>query len=94
MAYIINQLYSDFQRGHYTLNATACTSQPVAFNGHLSTQGCLTGLRNKPQQKLTHQHLAVVYWQLVSLLMELSIDDETVLCHGVHKWQVMAKQVT
>ena len=55
----------------------ACTSQPVAFNGHLSTRGCLTGLRNKPQQKQTCQHLAVVYWQLViSLLMELSIDSE------------------
>ena len=54
----------------------ACTSQPVAFNGHLSTHGCLTGLRNKPQQKQTCQHLAVVYWQFVSLLMELSIDGE------------------
>ena len=54
----------------------ACTSQPVAFNGHLSTRGRLKGLRNKPQQKQTCQDLAVVYWQLVSLLMELSIDDE------------------
>ena len=54
----------------------ACTSQPVAFNGHPSTRGRLTGLRNKPQQKQTRQHLAVVYWQLVSLLMELSIDGE------------------
>ena len=54
----------------------ACTSQPVAFNGHTSTRGYLTGLRNKPQQKQTCQHLAVVYWQLVSLLMELSIDGE------------------
>ena len=54
----------------------ACTSQPVAFNGHPSTRGCLIGLRNKPQQKQTCQHLAVVYWQLVSLLMELSIDGE------------------
>ena len=54
----------------------ACTSQPVAFNGHPSTCGRLTGLRNKPQQKQTCQHLAVVYWQLVSLLMELSIDCE------------------
>ena len=40
----------------------AYTSQPVAFNGHLSTRGRLTNLRNKPQQKQTHQHLAVVYW--------------------------------
>ena len=54
----------------------ACTSQPVAFNGHPSTRGRLTGLRNKPQQNQTCQHLAVVYWQLVSLLMELSIDGE------------------
>ena len=53
-----------------------CTSQPVAFNGHMSTHERLTGLRNKPQQKQTCQHLAVVYWQLVSLLMELSIDGE------------------
>ena len=54
----------------------ACTSRPVAFNGHPSTRGRLTGLRNKPQQKQICQHLAVVYWQLVSLLMELSIDGE------------------
>ena len=49
----------------------ACTSQPVVFNGHLSTCGRLTGLRNKPQQKQTCQHLAVV-----CLLMELSIDRD------------------
>ena len=54
----------------------AYTRQPVAFNGQLSTSGCLTGLRNKPQQKQTYQHLAAVYLQLVSLLMELSIDSE------------------
>ena len=54
----------------------ACTSQPVAFNGQPSIRGRLTGLRNNPQQKQTCQHLAVVYWQLVSLLMELSIDSE------------------
>ena len=51
----------------------ACTSQPVTFKGHLSTRGRLTGLRNKPQQKQTCQRLVVVYWQLVSLLMELAI---------------------
>ena len=54
----------------------ACKSRPVAFNGHPSTRGRLTGLRNKPQQKQTCQHLAMVYWQLVSLFMELSIDGE------------------
>ena len=52
----------------------ACTSQSVAFNEHPSTRGRLTGLRSKPQQKQTCQHLAVVYWRLV--LMELSIDGE------------------
>ena len=31
--------------------AVACTSRPVAFNGHPSTRGCLTGLRNKPQKQ-------------------------------------------
>ena len=54
----------------------ACTSQPVASKGHPSTHGRLTGLRNKLQQKQTCQHSAVVYWQLVSLLMVLSIDGE------------------
>ena len=54
----------------------ACTSQPVAFNEHLSTHECLTGLRNKPQKMQTGQLLAVVLWQLVSLLIELSIGDE------------------
>ena len=70
MAYIINQSCGDFQK------VVACTSQPVAVNGHPSTRGRLTGLRIKPKQKHTCQHLAVVYWQLVSLLMELSIDGE------------------
>ena len=73
----------------------ACTSRPVAFNGHPSTRGRLTGLRNKPQQKQTCQHLAVVYWQLVSLLMELSIDGENCsLTWCAYKWRVLAKQVT
>ena len=66
----------------------------MTFNGHPSTRGHLTGLRNKPQQKQTSQHFAVVYWQLVSLLMELSIDGEIFICNGVRKWQVLAKQVT
>ena len=39
----------------------ACISQPVAFNGHMSTRVHLIGLRHKPQQKQTHQHLAEVY---------------------------------
>ena len=56
----------------------ACTSRPVAFSGHPSTRGRLTGLRNKPQQKQTCQNLAVVYRQLVSLLMELSIEAKCI----------------
>ena len=41
---------------------TACTSQPVAFSGHLSSCGCQTDLKNKPQKKQTSQCLAVVLW--------------------------------
>ena len=37
-----------------------CTSQPVAFCGHLSTHGFLTAVGNKPQKKQTSQLLAVV----------------------------------
>ena len=51
-------------------------------------------LRNKPQQKQTYQHLTVVYWQLFSLLMELSIDSENCSLTWWRKWQIMAKQVT
>ena len=54
----------------------ACTSQSMAFNEHPSTRGLLTDLRNKPQRKQTSQLVAVVLWQLVTLLIELSIDDE------------------
>ena len=54
----------------------ACRSQPVAFNRHSSTCEHLTGLINKPQKKQTCELLAVVYWLIVSLLMELSIDNE------------------
>ena len=76
-----------------SIKVVACTSQPVSFNGHPSTRGRLTGLRNKPQQKQTSQHLAVVYWQLVSLLMELSIDGEncSLTWHGVRKCRVLEK---
>ena len=53
-----------------------CTNQPVAFNEHLSTCGRLTGFRNKLQKKQTSQLVAMALWQLVSLLIELSIGDE------------------
>ena len=57
-------VYGISSTGHVVISskAGACTSQPVAFSGHLSTRGCLTSLRNKPQQKQTHQHFAVVNW--------------------------------
>ena len=67
MAYIINQSCGDFQQGGCLYKLTS---------GHPSTCGRLTGLRNKPQQKQICQHLVVAYWQLVSLLMELSVDSE------------------
>ena len=66
----MNELGGDFQQ---------VGSRPVAFNGHPSTHRHLIGLRNKPQKK----YLAVVLWQLVSLLMKLLIDDEKFLCHCV-----------
>ena len=68
----------------------AYTSQPVTFDRHSSTHEDLTGLRNKPQPRQTHQHLAVVYWQLVILLMELSIDNEncfSIVCVSGRFWQ-------
>ena len=66
----MNKLDGDFQQG-------SCLCKPtVAFNEHPSTCGHLTGLRNKPQKKQTSQLVAVVLWQLVTLLIELSIGDE------------------
>ena len=63
---------------------------------HPSTCGRLTGHRNKPQQRQTCRHLAVVYWELVSLLMELSIHSEncSLTYSSVRKWRVLEKQVT
>ena len=71
----------------------ACSSQPATFNGHPSTLGHLTGLRNKPQLNQTCQHLAAVYWQLV-YWWSYPLMGKTVLWHGVCKWRVLAKQVT
>ena len=36
-------------------------SQPMPFKGHLKTRECLIRLRNKPQQKLTSELLAVMH---------------------------------
>ena len=38
----------------------AYSSQPVAYNGHLSVCGHLTGLRNKSQRNQTSQ---LFFWQ-------------------------------
>ena len=55
MAYIIDQSGGLFRQG-------GCLyKQLVAASGHPSACECLTSLRNKPQQKQTYQHLAVVY---------------------------------
>ena len=54
MAFIIDQSCGDFQQGGYLYKPT------VAFIGHIGTCERPTGLRNKPQQKQTCQHLAVV----------------------------------
>ena len=76
MAYIIKQSCGDFQQGSCLYKSTSGIQWTPE---HPSTHGRVTGLRNKPQQKQTCQHLTVVYWQLVSLLMELSIDEKNVL---------------
>ena len=70
MVYIINQSYGDFQEGG-CLHKSTSGIQWTPEHSRTSDRP-----RNKPQQKQTCQHLTVVYWQLVSLLMELSIDGE------------------
>ena len=70
MAHIMNESDGDFQQG-------VCLYKPTSgIQWAPNTRGRLTGLRNKPQKKLTSQLVAVVLWQLVSLLIELSISDE------------------
>ena len=70
MAYIINQLCGDFQQGGCLYKSTSGIQWPPKY----------LWMSDRPQKqasaKQTCQHLAVVYWQLVSLLMELSIDGE------------------
>ena len=55
-------------------------------------------MSDRPQkqasEKQTSQLVAVVLWQLVSLLIELLIGDEKVPCHCVRKWWVLANPVT
>ena len=52
------------------------TSQPAAFNGYLSTCGCLTGLKYKPQQKHSYLSTSGNDTLVISLVMELSIGDD------------------
>ena len=50
-----------------------CLYKPISgIYGHPNTHEYLTGFRNKPRQKQTHEVLQVVFWQLARLLMELS----------------------
>ena len=49
----VHTLYHIGQLVVISSKMAACTSQPVGFNGHPSTHECLTGLRNKFQQKQT-----------------------------------------
>ena len=84
----MNESGGDFHQGGCLYKLTS------GINEHLSTCGRLTGLRNKPQKKLTSQLLAVVLQLLVSILMELSIGDEKRSCHCVYKWLVFASPVT
>ena len=58
----------------------SCTSQPVAFIGHLSTHGCLTSLRNKPQKQASETSLRLVM--------------KNALCHCEHMWWVLANPIT
>ena len=50
MVYIMNESGGDFQQG------TPCTSQPVIFNDHPNTRGCLTGLRKQISEKADHSN--------------------------------------
>ena len=70
MACIINQLCGDFQQGSCLYNPTSGIQW--------TPEHSWTSNRSQKQAsaKADPQHLAVVYWQLVSLLMELSIDGE------------------
>ena len=52
----MNESRDDFQQGD-------CLYKPTSsINGHPSTRGRMTGLRNKPQKKQAGQLLAVVLW--------------------------------
>ena len=74
----MDQSGSDFQQGGYT-------SQPIIFTWtpeHLR-------MSDKPQKQTSikvRRFSSVVLVIVVSLLTELFIDDETVLCHSVCKW--------
>ena len=67
MADIINQSCGDFQQG-------GCLCKPTSGIQWTPEHSWTS---DKPQKQASAcQHLAVVYWQLVSLLIELFIDDE------------------
>ena len=67
----MNESSGDFQQGGYLYKPSS------GSNGHPSTCKCLTGLR---------ESRPVNFWQWCSLLIELSVSDEKVLCHCVSMW--------
>ena len=63
----MNESGGDFQQG------APCTSQPVTFNNHLNTRGCLTGLRKQVTEKADQSNFdsGVV---LISQLIDRAMD--------------------
>ena len=71
-----------------------CTSQSVAFNEHWALMDVWQASETSLRKSRPVNFLAVVLWYLGSLLMELSIAHEKVLCHSVCMCQVFANPVT
>ena len=55
---------------------SACQGDMQPFEGYPSTRGCLTSLRNKPQQKEPKQISASILTWIVSQCVQLSFDGE------------------
>ena len=55
---------------------SACQGDMEPFEGNPSTHGCLTSLRNKPQQKQPRQLSASIHASIVSQCIQLSFDGE------------------
>ena len=69
----------DFQQGgclYKPTSGTQWTPEHWWMSDRPQKQASETSLRNKPQKKQTSQLVAVVLWQLVSLLIDLLIGGE------------------